>query len=315
MKPNAIATTLNDSEQNQVQKWLIRLFVILVGFTVAFISASAFGQETKLQTETIKTKDNIKLRTFYFPSNKGKEAIPVLIVHEWKGQASPYAKLVLALNKAGCAVIVPDYRGHGGSKEYMNRKGETKKFNIDTMNKNDIGSVVTQDLEAVKRFLVKENNEGKLNLNALVVIGIGEGCILGSNWAMRDWQFGPVGSKKRGQDVKALVYVSPKKVYKGVSMDPPLKNPAILSLPTFIIWGSESDEAADARQMSKRITAYKKRAAGSKTAEGIQSGTIRTSLSGPSLVNESKSVIPEITKFIQAHIDISDEENPWVKRE
>ena len=99
MKPNAIATTLNDSEQNHVQKWLIRLFVILVGFTVAFISASAFGQETKLQTETIKTKDNIKLRTFYFPSNKGKEAIPVLIVHEWKGQASPYAKLVAGFKR------------------------------------------------------------------------------------------------------------------------------------------------------------------------------------------------------------------------
>ena len=48
------------------------------------------------------TKDGMKLSAAYFPSNKGKDAKTVLLVHEWRGQSSPYKKLVFALREAGC---------------------------------------------------------------------------------------------------------------------------------------------------------------------------------------------------------------------
>jgi hypothetical protein len=108
----------------------------------------------------LKTKDGVDVRAFYFPSDKGKEAIPVLIVHEWQGQASPYLQLVLALRDAGCAVLVPDYRGHGGSVNYMDRRGKERRYDVSRMSKRDVMSIIAMDLEKAKGFLKDENDQG-----------------------------------------------------------------------------------------------------------------------------------------------------------
>src|SRR6056297_365582 len=73
--------------------------------------------ELQPRAVTLTTADRLRLRAFYFPSDKGKQAIPVMLVHEWGGQGSPYNQLVRSLRDAGCAVLVPEYRGHGGSRE------------------------------------------------------------------------------------------------------------------------------------------------------------------------------------------------------
>ena len=98
--------------------------MLLFFITTIAVAANLSAQEPeakkddKLEPRTIKlkTRDNVELRAFYLPSDKEKKAITVLIIHEWKGQASPYSKLGYALQKAGCAVLVPEYRGHGGSR-------------------------------------------------------------------------------------------------------------------------------------------------------------------------------------------------------
>jgi hypothetical protein len=261
----------------------------------------------------LKTKDGIEVRSFYFPSDKGKEAIPVLIVHEWQGQASPYLQLVLTLRDAGCAVLVPDYRGHGGSTTYTDRRGKEMQFDVSRMGKRDVASIIAMDLEKAKGFLKEENNAGNLNLNALVVIGIREGCIFGTTWAARDWSFPSVGRRKQGQDVKAIVMVSPDKQIKGVPIDPALKDPNILRLPILIIGGTNNPEAKETRRIAKRIEGVKTRAGGG-TAPGFKLEMIETSLTGPALVNEASEVIPMIVDFIMDEIRISDSENPWVQR-
>ncbi|MCP4499062.1 MAG: alpha/beta hydrolase, partial [Deltaproteobacteria bacterium] len=129
-------------------------------------------EEPKLRTVELKTKDGMRLRAFYLPSNKGKAAKTVLLVHEWKGQASPYGKLVSALRDAGCAVLVPDYRGHGGSREQPTSKGTKAEMDTSKMSKRDIENIVKYDLEKAKSFLKGENDNESLNLNAMVVIGV-----------------------------------------------------------------------------------------------------------------------------------------------
>lgn len=270
-------------------------------------------EDLKPRAVTLTARGGVALRAWYGPSDKGKEAVPVLIVHEWKGQGMPYAGLVIALQKAGCAVLVPEYRGHGGSREYTDRRGRTREFNISTMGPRDVEAILAADLEAAKGFLKKENNEGKLNLNALTVIGVREGCILGAHWAMRDWRFPSVGRIKQGQDVKALVLVSPETNLKGLAVDPPLRDPALLRLPIMIVVGSESAEAAEARRLAKQIEGRKKRA-GRGEAQGFEFKTVSTSLSGPALINEAESVVPSIVEFVNAQVEISDHTNPWVFR-
>ena len=262
----------------------------------------------------LQAKDGMELSGYYFGSNKGKEAIPVLIVHEWKGEKTPYGRLCAALQSQGCAVLAMDYRGHGGSREYTDRFGKSKEFDLKTMNKGDIASIVALDLEAAKDFLVKENNEEKLNLNALVVIGSREGCVLAATWAQRDWRFPSIGSRKQGQDVKALVLLSPKRLLRGMSIDNALKDPNLARLPTMVVVGEGSAEESDAERVIRRIEVVKKKLSGKKQPEGLEVMKISQPLGGAALVQGSPKVIPEVVKFITENIEISDVDNPWIER-
>lgn len=264
----------------------------------------------------LRTKDGVDLSGVYFGSNAGKQAIPVLLVHGWKGAKAPYGDLCLGLRAAGCAVFALDYRGHGGSREYIDPSGKKKSFNQKTMGKRDIGNIVAYDFEEVKQFLKKENNEGNLNLNALVLIAVRDGAIPAIAWAKRDWQFPSVGSRKQGQDVKALVLVSPKRSLKGIAVEPMLEDPLLAALPTMFVIGKGSPEQSDGNRIYKRVGVMKRRFSGGEDAKGLTLYEPKQPLGGPVLINNKPSnVIPEIAKFIKAEVVISDVDNPWIERE
>lgn len=319
----ALAAVRDDDEatkRNRLRVVLVYLVAIIVSGMV--MAATASAQRPKKATDpklkprrvSLKAKDGVQLNAFYFPSDKGKEAISVLLVHEWKGQASPYGPLVLALRNAGCAVLVPDYRGHGGSKKYVDYRGNEVTFNLAQMSKRDVENIISLDLERAKAFLKEENDEENLNLNALVVIGVREGCVMASHWAQRDWSFPSVGRMKQGQDVKCLVFISPTKQVKGIGIDPTLSNPNLIQLPMMIVAGESSPEASEAHRLAKRVEAVKRRI-GRGEASGFNLLMVDTPLSGPSLVNDVSAVIPSIAKFVKSQVVISEDENPWIKRE
>jgi len=262
---------------------------------------------------TLQTKDGMEIRAFYFPSDQKKAATTVLLVHEWEGQASPYYKLVTALNKAGCAVLAPDYRGHGGSKEYVNLRGDKAELDPSKMSRKDAEAIVAMDLEKAKGFLKDENNDGYLNLNALVVIGIGEGCVLGNLWAARDWGFPSLGSVKQGQDVKAIVMISPEKQVKGLPIEPALNDNNLLLLPTLIMAGAGSLGAGEARRMASRLEARKKRV-GRGEVTGLSIQMLESDLTEAALVNDARGAIPAIVTFVTTEVKGSDPKNPWVER-
>ncbi len=261
----------------------------------------------------MRTKDNVEIRAFYAPSPKGKEAIPVMIVHEWQGQGSPYGGLVKALNDAGCAVIVPEYRGHGASQKYVDKAGKPQEFNIATMGKADAANIIRFDLEEVKQFLKKENNAGKLNLNALTLVGVREGAVFAANWAINDWNFPSVGKIKQGQDVKALVFVSPVKNAEGLPIDSVLRSPVLINLPVMVIAGAESEDAAEASRISKQLESMKKRVSRGESSN-FEQKMVATSLSGPALVASGPGVMPAIATFVTESVTITDEVNPWIER-
>jgi pimeloyl-ACP methyl ester carboxylesterase len=272
------------------------------------------AEKPKLRKVSLKTKDGVNLNAFYFPSEKGKEAIPVLIIHEWGGQASPYGPLVAALNSAGCAVLAPDYRGHGSSDtKVTDARGRERKLEPSQMNRGDVDAIIKLDIEACKRFLVDENNAEKLNLNALVVIGIREGCVVATTWAQADWAFPSLGGVKQGQDVKALVYVSPDRLLKGVSLDPLFADRNLINLPIMVSAGASSPQAEEADRMSKRIESTKRKLGRGKVT-AFSKDLPKTPLSGSTYVQTVPTVIPAIVKFITQEVIVSADVNPWVKR-
>ena len=181
------------------------------------------------------------------------------------------------------------------------------------MNKQDVQNIMQFDLEEAKRFLKSENNDEMLNLNALVVIGIREGCVLAAHWASRDWRYPQVGAKKQGQDVKALVMISPAKLLKGVPLDPPLRDPNLIRLPIMLVSGQGSPSADEASKIHKRLNGVKSRLGGG-TAKGLEELVTRESLDGPALVMQSRAVVPAIVKFVKSNVEVGDFSNPWIER-
>ncbi|EMI47161.1 alpha/beta hydrolase [Rhodopirellula sp. SWK7] len=302
------------------------VFGLVAAFSVSLLSSPVAAQARskkgakeeedpalKPRPEILTTKDNIKLNSFYFPSKLGKEGAPVILVHEWKGQGAPYLKLCVSLREAGFAVLVIEYRGHGNSKKYTDRSGAEKEFNLSTMGRRDVEAIVRYDIEEAKQFLKEENNAGRLNLNALCMIGVEEGAILAGYWAARDWKIPSVGRMKQGQDVKAMVYVSPEKNLNGLSMNTPVTDANLVRLPTMIVAGKASSQGKESERMGSRLETVKKKL-NRGAASGFSMLLPATNLSGPALINDESTVIPGIVDFLKENVRISKSENPWIER-
>ncbi len=108
-------------------------------------------------------------------------------------------------------------------------------------------------METVKGFLREENDAEKLNLNALVLIGVQDGCVIAMNWAALDWNWPNIPGKKQGQDVKSLVLISPVKLLEGVTYEPLLKNSIVSRMPILILAGETSPEAEEAQRLDKLL--------------------------------------------------------------
>ncbi len=297
--------------------WLVVAFVS-IALDADPLSAQGSNKEEdprlKARPITLQTKDGMELQAYYFPSDQKKAATTVLLVHEWQGQAGTYAKLASALNKAGCAVLALDYRGHGKSSSYVNARGDKIEIDPEKLSRKDAEAIVTLDLEKAKAFLKDENNDGYLNLNALVVIGVGEGCVLGNLWAMRDWSFPSVGRVKQGQDVKGLVLISPEKQVKGLPLEPSLNDNNLLQLPTLIMAGKTSSDASEARRIESRIAARKKKV-GRGEVTGLSLELLDSNLSGASLVSQADGAIKSIVSFVTTEVKGNARRNPWVERD
>lgn len=226
-------------------------------------------QIAKPQDMTLDTKDGVELRCTYYPGGviqtdrdkfqkiDGKKVVPIMMIHGWGGQRGDFDGLARMLQAMGHAVIVPDLRGHGSSTTQEIPGRDAKTLELDRMNKVDILAMVAADLESVKSFLKKENNDAKLNIEALCVIGSEFGAVLAVNWSFQDWSWRQLPNYKQGQDVKAMVLLSPIRQFKGVSADAAMRHPAIRSqLSVMIVSGRASDDYSDARRLHNNFERY-----------------------------------------------------------
>lgn len=295
-----------------------RALLLLLFVSSPFLSGSTFAQNKpgkkdevpKPRLETITTKEGVPLACGYFPSGAGKKAVPVILIHEWEGMAPPYMPLATALRDAGCAVVTPDLRGHGQSRTFVDARGQTREFDLSKMNRNDVLAIINRDIEAIKKFLKEENDAGKVNLNALTLIGVGEGAVLAANYAALDWNFPDTGHKKQSKDVRALVLISPEKNLEGVAYDAATRHPFVSRLPWQIIVGSQSPQAEDTDKLVKLLERVRRGA----VAGPLDAPPINSRASGANLVRESREVIPRIVNFVKANVVDKQENFPWVSR-
>lgn len=210
--------------------------------------------EKSFEDVTLDTKDGVILQCTYYPGPEKKTTVPLILLHDWDGSRTDLHPLANYLQiMLGHAVIVPDLRGHGSSVRLRN--SETP-IDRDKLNKLGIEAMLL-DVEAVKGYLLQRNNEEKLNIEQLGVVGVGFGGTLALNWAVRDWQVRNLPTYKMGQDVKALILISPRQSFQGVNVNVALRARLILSQLSLLLVAGTQDTAryADARRIYKSFEA------------------------------------------------------------
>ncbi|VAX42098.1 hypothetical protein MNBD_PLANCTO02-1315 [hydrothermal vent metagenome] len=234
------------------QKQKRSLFFLLITALLIATSTNVNAQEgtKKRLVKTVKemsvtTDDGWQIAMTYYQSNVGKEAPVVILLHGKNGNRLIWnVSFAKELHRQGYAVVTVDLRKHGESTPRNGRKSSTRKNgnssnNFGKIKKSDYKKMVLFDLEAVKKFLRQEHEEQRLNLKKIGIVGADMSTVIALNFAARDWLKKPYDDAPtlatrtpRGQDVRAIVLLSPLRSIPGLSSR---KSVSLLRKPFFEI--------------------------------------------------------------------------------
>jgi pimeloyl-ACP methyl ester carboxylesterase len=302
-------------------------------------AAKAKGAEEKKdegpppsETVLLDTKDNWKIHCVYYPPQEGKRpgkaVAPIIMLHGWQGKGSEFDFLAKGLQTLGYASAVPDLRGHGRSTswrspldgDYKTIKAD-EKYGFAVAKAEDRGphadvSSVVYDVEAVKKFLVQRNNTEEVNIEMLCVVGAEFGAAVALNWAVMDWSWPPTTAGKQGQDVKALVLLSPKQQYpRGFRCTQALANPTIAHRLSILIAVGEGEREAfsDAKRIHTPLERVRPKAA-DPAKQDIVLIRAATPIQGTKLLDRNLPVNRAIVTFLDLRLTRRAEDLPWGER-
>ena len=224
----------------------------------------------------LETTDGVKLAVWLYrapdatasatPRPRGAPKPTVILVHDLGGTHASVEPLALALQRAGCHVVAPDLRGHGdstvrsgpGGKEVEVEAKSLKRGDLEAIAASTGGTVRDQanargDLETVRDFLRMQSGWDAPGLDRLVVIGIGTGATLATQWTAADASWPPLASGPQGRQVKALVLVSPAWTPRGLPILPALGQETVKrDVPILVLAGRADKDALRVFDQLKR---------------------------------------------------------------
>jgi len=236
----------------------------------AEVAAAPTGQTVEeLQLET---SDGIRIAAWYYPvPDDAKAVATVILVHDLEGSHKTVDNLARNLQRAGCAVVAPDLRCHGGSGSRpaaltgSGGKGDAadprllKKIDLESIAAATGGrlrdqSALRGEIEAVRNWVKQKSESGTLDIDRLCVVGCGLGATLASMWTAADWNWPPTTTGPQGQQVRALALISPVWATKGISMSLPLTSDAIQhKIPILVMAGKGDRDASRLFDQLKRF--------------------------------------------------------------
>ena len=345
---NTRSISINYFRQSASAFQLLLLLTCFAAFAIGNIAVvngqagrSDDDEQTGPEEVTLETKDKVQLVCTYFAPGKppksaereedsntevdpeedsidGKQVIPYIILHDWKSSRQDTTALAEFLSSQGNAVIIPDLRGHGDS---IRVAGYDKEIDAADFKAAEIAAVMG-DIERCKRFLIKKNNAGELNIDMLAVIAIGKTVPLATAWVVQDWSYAPYNSKriKQGQDVKALIMISPEKKLGSFALNRVISAPIFsgsAALPTIVAWGTENSQAKEVLSIYNRL---EKRRPGAKDQSGatktLYKAALGNSLDGVKIGANSK--LTKLWSFFHKTVSRKINDNldklPWQDR-
>lgn len=250
------------------RRLLLAFLAMAMGQGGAVYAQSARTKAPPPVDVTLATKDGVQLKATYYPSSAGPQAVPVVMLHDLHETRAVFAPLAQALQNPPTpenaaapqmlsrAVLTVDLRGHGGSKLARGADGTSFELDSNRFQTADFQAMVDLDMEAVRSFLVEENDAGQLNLNSLGIVGSGMGANVAVLWTAKDWATPPLAVRKQGQDVKALALLSPRWNFNGLLLRDPLKFPPVQrQLSVLLAYGADDRNVAKDCQNIEQIFA------------------------------------------------------------
>lgn len=197
---------------------------------------AAERRDTEPEKKILRTDDDVPLHITYYKSivEKGTEmdSPVVVLLHMKDGNRFVWQTdggFARQLQADGYAVITVDLRYHGenkaggaavGNANQGTGKKTTKKggSGID-LKPADYEAMANLDMKAVKQFIFEEHQAKNLNMNKMGIVGPEMGASVAAYYTVLDWaqephDDAPAGSQTpRGQDVRALVLISPQNTF------------------------------------------------------------------------------------------------------
>jgi pimeloyl-ACP methyl ester carboxylesterase len=286
------------------------------------------AQGEKVESRVLQAEDGFNVHISYYRSTGDRESPVVVLVHEQDGNRFIWQAeggLARKLQASGYAVITVDLRYHGESKpagggavgnaNQGTKKKGSKKTGPD-LKPGDYNSMWQYDLEAVKDFIFKEHQDEKLNMHKLGIVGAGMGASVAAYFAVLDWDKEPYDDAPeprfqtpRGQDVQALVLISPQEKFNGLVLSKAvtrLKDPD-LGIAFLIASGSDPKDKAQADkifEMAIQPPALNKKR--------MYQQEYKAKLTGTELLGQKLGLEEHILAFFDEHLKKID--SPWRDR-
>lgn len=250
-----------------VPHWFRTNFAVLVAVSALCVGGMSEGlaQAEKKGAgvdQVLTTRDSFPLHiTYYEAKAGGKEAPVAILIPAAEGADAKNArtrrvwdKTAEQLQKNGFAVVTVDLRKHGDSV----LPAETATPAATRVGPNDYAAMAAIDLEAVKEFLLAEHQNEKLNIRKLGIVAAGSSGMVSTAFAVADWDKKPFPDAPtndlrtpRGQDVRAIMMISPKSAVKGINGVAALKVVRALPIGVYVL-ASRKDEK-DAEKIFKAV--------------------------------------------------------------
>lgn len=292
------------------------LFACLAVASPAQAQNKAEDEIPKPKIVDFTTQDGVVLKGTYYEGLAGKDTVPIVLLHMWGGNRGDWREIPELLQKQGHGVLALDLRGHGDSTTVV---GQTQLLDYRKMPPKQYVRMYEDDMETVKTWLLSENNAGRVNIEKMCVIGAEMGAVVAVNWAARDWSWPVLPGGKQGQDVKALILISPEWNFKGITINQSINAPALLKIiSTQIVVGEKDAEALSASKRIHQLLAGQRQTEFKEPAEQVKLQDLfldkyQTSLQGTKMLTvKNLGMETRMQKFLK--LRLVDKNFPWKER-
>lgn len=296
----SLLTTLNTDRLSITShsrcKLLRRVFPFLACLLTLITTNEVFAQKPPafvVEDVKITTEDKVDLKVTYFKGNQKKETPVLIFLHGKGGSRQNWKDIATVFQKElGFAVVTVDLRGSGDS-------NQTK------MKKPDYQAMVLQDMEAVKQFLLERHQDGELNMNKLGIVGCDVGAAVAIAFTNLDWQKEPYDdgatpeeSTPRGQDVQALVLISPDPTTPGLLI--PKTATELRNFPKLAVMVAASDKSGHDLDTAKKV--YDQISVKREKSDRVILKKYPDAVRGMNLVLQNKAIKLDMADFLTKNV-------------